>query len=158
MKAGDIIFVRGKSPLSKCVKFFDNGEFSHIAIAVSDTHIFEANWYTRAEITEFHFEDYEIIDLGLTEEERQLIVSESFKLIGKWYDYFQILWYILKRFFNPKGRNRFNNPNMLICSEAVYILLNKLGKEEIVGNLNIDATPNELYRYLTVFVERNKAV
>jgi len=39
--------------------------------------------------------------------------------------------------------------DILICSELVYILLKKLGKIDSSTDL-IDATPNKLYRYLTL--------
>jgi hypothetical protein len=149
MKAGDIIFVRGSSPLSKLVRFFDEGRFSHVAIAVSDKHVFEANWYIKATIREFHFKDYEIVDLGLTDEERKIITTESFSLIGKWYDFNQIIWYMVMRFLNIKGSNIFNSPNMLICSEAIYDLLKKVRKSHLVEGLSIDVTPNKLYDHIT---------
>lgn len=151
LKAGDIIFVRGSSPLSKIVRYFDKGRFSHVAIAVSETHIFEADWYTRATIREFHFQDneYEIVDLGLTKEERDVIVHHSINLVGKWYDFPQIAWYIGKKLMNLKGRNKLNSPNMLICSEAVYLFLEETGRIPCANDLNVDVTPNELYRQLT---------
>jgi hypothetical protein len=149
MKAGDIIFVRGKSPLSNLVKFFDKGEFSHVAIAISSTHVLEADWYIRTRVREMNYEDVEVVDLGLTEEERDLIVHAGIQLIGKWYDYKQILWYVLKRFFSLKGKNKFNSPNNLICSEVIFYILAELGMVDCVTGLDFDVTPNQLYKYMT---------
>lgn len=138
MRAGDIIFVRGRNLFSTAVRYFDPGEFSHVAIAVSETHILEAQWFTKSRITPFYFNDYEIFDLNLTPEEREFVVHNGIALTGKWYDYRQILSIVLR---NPK-----NNPNFLICSEMVASLLGALGKfpyEEI-----IDLNPNQLYQKL----------
>lgn len=152
MKAGDIIFVRGNSPLSKIVRFFDKGRFSHVAIAVSETHVLEANWNMRTRIREMKYEDYEIVDLHLDEEERDQIVHEGIQMIGRWYDYSQIIWYVFAKLFTLKGRNKLNNPKNLICSELVFYLLFIVGRLESNKNLNADITPNQLYKNLKLLV------
>lgn len=151
MRAGDIVFVRGNSPLSKLVQLFDKGEFSHVAIAVSETHILEADWYMRTRIREMKYTDVEIVDLGLTESERDDVVHAGIQLIGRWYDYPQILWYVLKRFFSLDGRNKFNSPSNLICSEVIYYILANIGKLDCAMGLDFDVTPNELYEHLKKF-------
>ena len=138
MRAGDIVFVRGTSAISTAVRYFDPGEFSHVAIAVSETHILEAQWYTKTRITNFYFNNYQIIDLNLTEEERDYIVHAGIQLVGKWYDYKQILGVVL--------RNPSNNPNYLICSEIIASLLSQIGKYEYKEV--IDLNPNQLYQLL----------
>lgn len=139
MKAGDIVFVRGHSPLSFLVRLIDKGEFSHVAIAVSETEVLEAEWFTKSRITPFYFTDYEIVDLGLTDEERKQVTDLAPKLVGKWYDYLQIIGYLFK--------GNFNNPNNLICSEMIAIILcdlRKITNYSTVANIK----PNELYRLL----------
>lgn len=138
MKAGDVIFVRGTSAFSTAVRYFDPGQFSHVAIAVSETHILEAQWYTKSRITPFYFQDYQIIDLDLGEAERDYIVHAGIQLVGKWYDYRQILGVVL--------RNPSNNPNYLICSEIIASLLSQIGKFEYTEV--IDLNPNQLYELL----------
>lgn len=139
MQIGDILFVRGKSPISKVIKLVDKGEFSHVSIAVSETHILEAQYFTKSRITPIYFDDYEIIRLDLTERERIDVLKLAINLVGKWYDYIQILGYVLK--------HRINNPNSLICSELVANLLYSLGKVSDSNELR-NATPNELYYLL----------
>lgn len=145
IKAGDIIFVRGKSPIARLVQWFD-GEFNHVAIAMSHDKILEAQGGTRSRITDFYFDDYEVIDLQLTDEERDRVVHLGIELVGKRYDYVQIIGYVLRKIFKI-NEHKFNSPKNLICSELVYIILKELGKIPPQDNL-IDATPNELYRYL----------
>jgi Permuted papain-like amidase enzyme, YaeF/YiiX, C92 family len=138
IKAGDILFVRGHSPLSRVIRLFDKGEFSHVAIALSDTHILEAQYYTKTRITPIYFDDYEVISLDLPEHE---LLKISIQLVGKWYDYLQIVGYMVER--------KTNNPNQLICSELVASVLYSLGEVEDYEEVK-DLTPNELYQYLLI--------
>jgi hypothetical protein len=138
MKAGDIIFVRGDSLLSKIIRFFDEGIFSHVAIAVSETEVIEANWNMKSNIVPFHYDNYEIVSLDLTNVQRSNVKKEASKLEGRWYDYIQIIGYMFNR--------RINNPRNLICSELVYLILSRI---DFIDDKNIrECTPNELYRYL----------
>ncbi len=153
MRCGDIVFVAGKGFISDAIRFFDKGNFSHCGLAVSANGMLEAEYSHRVNVVPFNPSNYirhEVIDLGLTELQRNRVREEASKLIGKKYDFTQIVWYVLKDLFNLKGNNRFNNPNNLICSELVYIvleqsgILNDLGidTEDIRG---VDLTPNQLY-------------
>jgi hypothetical protein len=149
MNIGSIIFVRGKTPLSKAIKYFDNGEFSHVAISVTKngSHILEAQYFTSVRVVPFYFDDYEVVSIGLTEEERCKLVQLGLQMVGKYYDYKTILWYVLENLFNLDRKQIWNNPNNLICSELIDMLLfalNKIPEDEYLG----DKTPNELYRYL----------
>lgn len=58
MRAGDIIFVRGDSIISTAIKLLDKGKFTHVAMAVSLTHILEAQYFATVRITPFYFKDY----------------------------------------------------------------------------------------------------
>jgi Permuted papain-like amidase enzyme, YaeF/YiiX, C92 family len=139
IEAGDIIFVRGSSPISSIIRYFDKGEFSHVAVAVSDTHIIEAEWNTKSVIKPFKYEDYEVIKLGLTDEQKYALVLKAIQLTGLWYDYLQLLTYI---FTDVK----LGSPKSLICSELSYHLLKEVG----IDVQDSQITPNELYRHLTL--------
>ncbi|MGP0689813.1 YiiX/YebB-like N1pC/P60 family cysteine hydrolase [Priestia aryabhattai] len=153
MRRGDIVFVQGKGIISSFVRYFDRGTFSHCAIAVSDSRVIEANYDTKVAVRPLEKDKcnvIEVIDLGLKPEQRRNIYNASMKYVGKRYDYTQILWYVLRKVFHLKGRNRFNNPNHMICSELVFLVLDEIGalkdleiKESI--DRGIDLTPNELY-------------
>jgi Permuted papain-like amidase enzyme, YaeF/YiiX, C92 family len=138
MKAGDVIFVRGTSIISRLVRFFDKGKFSHVAIAISETEVIETNWNMRSKIVKFHYEDYEIVSLNLTDSQRDRIPAIASRLEGKLYDYLQVIGYIFK--------SRLNNPRHLICSELVYNILSEVGYNH--DELTRDITPNELYAIL----------
>jgi cell wall-associated NlpC family hydrolase len=146
MKAGDIVFVRGNSPLSHLIQFLDKGEFSHVAIAVSNNEILEAQYFTKSRITPFYFKDYEIIDLGLLDSHRNRVEEISESLEGKIYDYFQVFLYFIRAVLYRELKI-YHNPNYILCSELIDIILTEIGiipKDQFLGNV----TPNELYRYL----------
>jgi Permuted papain-like amidase enzyme, YaeF/YiiX, C92 family len=138
MKPGDIVFVRSNTLLSKIIRFFDRGAFSHVAIAVSDKQVIEANWYMRTRIVDFHYTDYEIVSLPLTVRQRRVLPIYAARYVGQWYDYLQIVALL----FN----SRLNNPKHLICSELVFNVLYDIRylKDESLR----DCTPNELYNIL----------
>lgn len=135
MRAGDVVFVRGNSIVSKAIRFFDKGRFSHVAIAVSDTHVIETNWNMRSKIVEFYYDDYEIVELPLTDEQRVRVIVEAKLLEGIPYDYLQILFLMFA--------SRLNNPRYFICSELVYTILKNVGY--LTDTSLRDSTPNEMY-------------
>jgi hypothetical protein len=153
VRRGDIVFVQGKGIVSSIVRCFDRGTFSHCAIAVSDVRVIEANYDTKVAVRPLERDKcnvIEVIDLGLTNEQRRSVYSASMKYIGKRYDYAQILWYVLRKIFHLKGRNKFNNPNHMICSELVFLVLDEIGALKDLGikesiDRGIDLTPNEIY-------------
>ncbi|WP_353856819.1 YiiX/YebB-like N1pC/P60 family cysteine hydrolase [Bacillus sp. Bos-x628] len=168
MTKGNIIFVRKKNIISKLIRLFDNrGKFSHVVIAVSKDEILEANINMVSRIKKFNSKEYsyyEILDLGLSSAQQEKVVEISKEYIGKKYDYAQIFGYVLKNLFHLKGKNLFNNPNNLICSELVFDILDRLGITNdlgITGEIRgIDLTPNELYdllKYLTKSIKKSQS-
>jgi hypothetical protein len=153
VRRGDIVFVQGKGLISKLIRLFDKGKYSHCSIAVSDSRVVEADYDTKVAVRPLDRDKYnaiDIIDLGLKPEQRRNIYNASMKYIGKRYDYVQILWYVLRSIFHLKGRNKFNNPNHMICSELVFLVLDEIGALKDLGikeniDRGIDLTPNELY-------------
>lgn len=139
MKAGDIVFVRGNSIVSKMVRLFDKGRFSHVAIAVSATHVIETNWNMTSKIVEFKYTDFEVVRIDLTDSQRSRVPAVAKVLEGRMYDYLQVLAIIFK--------SRVNNPRYFICSELVYYVLKDIGY--FTDDTLRDATPNELYKHLT---------
>jgi hypothetical protein len=52
MNIGDLIFVRSNSLMSKTIKAFD-GEFSHVAVAMSNNRILESEGMTKSRVVPF---------------------------------------------------------------------------------------------------------
>jgi hypothetical protein len=149
IKTGDILFVRGESIFSPIIRYFDKGNFSHCAIAISDTHILEAQYFRKVQIVPFYYGDnqIEIIDLGMNEEQKRKLISIGLQLTGTWYDYPQLAWYVLKKWFKLEGTNKFNNPNNMICSELINHILLTTGYITSAEKVE-DLTPNQLYNFL----------
>lgn len=141
LKTGDVIFVRGNSLLSKAIRYFDEGEFSHVVIAVSNTHIIEAQRFTEVRIVPIYFDDYEVVPMGLGDKADE-IAHWAISECGKNYDYLQILSYVMNKFFKT---GVWNNPNDVICSELVIKMMFHFG---MINEIESDMTPNELYRFM----------
>ncbi|WP_324655213.1 hypothetical protein [Bacillus paranthracis] len=164
MIQGDIVFVQGKGIISNIVRYIDdNGKFSHCAIATSENQILEANIGIRVSIKDFNESEYdyvEVIDLGLTDEQRLAVYNRSLEYLGARYDYVQTIWYGLKKIFHLHGDNFLNNPKHFICSELVFIaleeagILSDLGIDETYRH-GIDLTPNQLYD-LVKYISKNR--
>jgi hypothetical protein len=149
MKSGDIVFVRGNSLISWLIKLFDHGQFSHVAIAVSDNEVLEAEYNTKTRITPFYFTDYEIVDLGLSDEQRKRVEKLAPKLTNFRYDFLEIVTIAIRNIFDRKFKI-WNSPRAYICSELVEFVLSDIGvipKDKDLKNI----TPNELRRYLNEY-------
>jgi uncharacterized protein YycO len=148
MRAGDLIFVSGHDLLSNTIRWFDPGQFSHVAVALSDTHLIESQYLTNVRIAEMDYEDYEIVDVGLSDSQRDQLVHLAIELVGKKYDYF----FIIGLMFNERG---WNHPNELICTEVAIDLFKTLN---IIPHTDVSPVvkPNEFYRYVTVDLPKIK--
>ncbi|MGE7305896.1 YiiX/YebB-like N1pC/P60 family cysteine hydrolase [Priestia megaterium] len=138
MKAGDIVFVKGDTFISKTVRFFDKGDFSHVAMALSSSHIIEAQYNSRVRIKPLDYENIEVFEMNMNISQRHTLLQNAVNSTGKWYDYLQIIGFILA------PNRRVGSPKQFICSELVHALLEGVGIE--VGDEF--TTPNQLYRLL----------
>jgi hypothetical protein len=153
VKRGDIVFVQSNGIIGKLIRYFDSGTFTHCAIAISNFRVIEADYDTKVAVRPFEPNKYdvvEVIDLGLTLAQRRRVYNSAMSYVGKKYDYVSLIWYMLRKVFKLKGLNRFNNPNYMICSELVYLVLDEIGILDELDikegfNRGIDFTPNELY-------------
>jgi len=102
------------------------GEYSHTAIILSDTEIIEA-WQgcnkvrVISSLSEGHTKGtpVDIYNIELTEEEEERAVQFIRKQVGKKYDYFGILGFILRRGTQSQGK--------WFCSELCSATLNAAG-------------------------------
>lgn len=157
MKTGDIIFVRPKNWIGRAITFFDKGEFCHVAIALDERRIFEAERGVNVRIIDNPYIDFEVVDLGLTYEQQQQIIEYAPSYLGKQYDYIQVFLILIRKVFHLDKKYMFNSLNTLICSELIDLILFQIGEIPYDGSLG-QYTPNELYRYLTEFVNKKKSL
>jgi hypothetical protein len=142
MQAGDVIFVRGHNWISDAIRFFDKGQFSHVCIAISDTEILETDLFTNAKIVPFHYDDYELIRLNLTPEQRAKVPEIANQLVGIKYDYLLVIWYMLKSIF--KLKKPWELARHMICSELVDFVLYGIGAIPAIEYLSGES-PNIMY-------------
>lgn len=156
MQAGDVIFVKPKGFLSRMVAKIDGGPFSHVAMAVSATHIVEAQAFTRSRITPITERDTVILDLGLSDQQRAYIKEYAIAATGKWYDYELIAGYFAKNVFKWNYKALWNSQNNLICSELVAGLLLLVKYEGAEGLQDQNISPRELFTHLTNYELQKK--
>lgn len=162
MKKGDIVFIKGNSLISKAITKLDkmsngdDGKYSHVAIAVSNKHILQAEYSSKVSvvrldtlINEGKVNDYEVVDLKLDTLQREYLYRASMTHVGKSYDYLLIFSFLLNKLL---GFKLINNKNRFICSELVISSMNKadLLKGYDTDKL-IDMTPNELYEFINEY-------
>ena len=149
MKIG-VMFIRGDGVFfSKAIRLFTRGEWSHVAIEITEDHILESEIFQRCQILQKNQVDYynlkhEVIEIELTDEQHRKMVNAIGKAIGKKYDYKLIIKILLKCIF--KKRINFTNDEEFICSELASWLLYNIG---VINNKKVMSySPNGLYRYL----------
>ncbi|AJA41369.1 enoyl-CoA hydratase/carnithine racemase-like [Geobacillus virus E3] len=145
---GSLLFVRGDSFISKLIQKIDGGEFSHVCIAVSNKSILEAQRFTKSRIVPIYFDNYEVINLNLTNEQKDKLVKLAVDLVGIRYDYKQVFCELIEKILKKEIFP--NNPKNMMCSELVTYLLLQIGYLKSTDEIDkfLELTPNELYSYL----------
>lgn len=123
LQPGDIVLFKGKGLFAKIVRFFTRSNYSHTAMLITDTTMIEANWNKRVNIVDFVY-DPEVMEIYrykdcLTFSQQINIVQSSYEMLDKYYDYLQVLSYILEYFIGKHYNNPFNIDDFIICSELI---------------------------------------
>lgn len=137
MKKGDLIFVRRNNWLGKLIRYFDKGEFSHVAIMLDPDSltVLDARLFGGVKPRGFDFNDYEIVSV-------EGDIDKAVNLIGLKYDKALFIWHGIKYLASKVGLSIKvqNNPKEMICSEYVAYYMGR-------GDL-FNKKPNEIYREL----------
>jgi hypothetical protein len=147
MQAGDLIFVRQTGIISDIIRAVDKGEFDHVAIAVDDKRILEAQYNTKVHIIDNPYTDYEVVSLRLGDKAR---VEEFAQLyLGKHYDFPEIIRIFFRIELGVNWLKKFNDDKAVVCSELTgdyleYVGIAKKGEELLA--------PNELYNSVKVLL------
>lgn len=149
MRPGDVIFMKPTTWIGRLITRIDGGPYSHVAIAVSSTHIIEAQGFRRSRIWPVYGKEILVLDLGLTDEQREAVVHNAISITGKWYDYRLIAGYLIRHAIKLQIKALWNSKNALICSELVASLLLSVGYmgAKVFSHENI--SPRELLEILT---------
>lgn len=140
MQAGDLIFVRQKGVIADIITAVDIGEFDHVAIAVNETDIIEAQYNTKVHIIPNPYLNYEVVALHLGNRAKMAEFSKLY--LGKKYDFTELVRILVRKELHVNWLDQFNNGKEVICSELAGDYLEYVGiapkGEELLA-------PNELY-------------
>lgn len=127
---GDVIFFKGKSFISRGIRWFTKSEWNHVALAVDGTYIIEATAAgverNKIELALKKCEKFMIrrID-SLTVAESELLKTKAYSLFYDNYDFLQLISMAPYFLFRRIGWNLpfliFNSRGKMICSELVAV-------------------------------------
>lgn len=154
---GDIIFFRGRSFISRGIRWFTNSKWNHVGMALDGTNLIEA---TAAGVEKNNLEELlkrsekfcirRVPDL--TVEEVELMKDKAYALLYDEYDFLQFISMIPYFLLRKIGINcpflLFNSRDKMICSELVSVLLWTIDIK-IVKNMKSlkKITPEDLYKF-----------
>jgi len=138
MQPGDLVFVRGNTFFSKLIKKVTGSDITHVALALTDKLIIEADGFKRIYIKKLDYKNYEVVPMNFNIDKFDLyLVCQPY--LNKKYDYLNVisLWlkHLLKGVFPV-----LNIKNRYTCVEFVVAVLKDLGFE-----INAQ-TPFELFK------------
>ena len=160
MKRGDVLFFGSRTWISSLIRWTLKSRYSHVAVALSDDLVFEADWdgvhthkmtkypqslFWHKAVTVFDSkEDIEDFIKGLLSEE------------GKPYDYLQVVNLVFNRIFHISRCNDvlLNSANRFICSELISKHLIRKGFSFKLPLAQIN--PEDLETHLDLFLEEKR--
>lgn len=146
MKPGDVVFYKGTSFISKVICKLTKSPYSHVALAIDDKRIVEADLFIKTRITELKYENITIMRADLTEEQRRRVVDFARYLVGRSYDYLSVFLWLLRLTFNINSKGLFNNANRLYCTELIDRCYHYAGIDLVPDRETGDVLPIDLYR------------
>lgn len=160
MKAGDIVFFQSNSLISRIISRVTSSPYSHVAVAVSETHIIEANrgiLSREIELSELLVPGVKVVlkRPTISEVEVAKVVESARSMIGKDYDMMSIFQWLVIILLNIPRVGFFNTPNKLYCSELIDIAFSNAGVDLIPNRSTGIVLPSELYNS-TVLEDVNK--
>lgn len=146
MKAGDIVLVKRKTPISLLVRLLTNSKYSHVALAVSETYVLEIDIKYNLRIRKMSYTCYDVYrlkrELSLTEEAR--LLQYAYSLVGKKYDFLRIFSLLIELSLHLRGHKIFNDPNRLICSDLIDSSYKQINVDLLPQYTDQDTTPHDI--------------
>lgn len=125
-ETGDIILVKGNDFFSNIIKKVTKSEYSHSAMVLNNDTIIESHFIggvkkkPRGVLADKNFSVYKLKKgISNIEGKRKLMLKRADELEGYKYDLLQLFGYLIYGF---KGRNKFNTPHQIICSELIDLI------------------------------------
>jgi hypothetical protein len=148
LQTGDILFIRGHSPISSLIKYFD-GEYSHCAIVVSDcgTRILESQRFVKSRICSLKYTDLDFVSMNLNSQQKEKLREVAIRFCDFGYDYKKFIGYAIEKIFKFKKSHYLDSNYHFLCSELIELVIGLIGAIPIDKNFG-DKTPNELFEFL----------
>ncbi|HLN63765.1 MAG TPA: hypothetical protein VK464_19770 [Symbiobacteriaceae bacterium] len=139
MEPGDIMLVRGHSPISRLIQWITRSPYSHAALVANESIIIEADWGIRLRAVRNPYRDYDLYTADPTETQRRTIVAYGRGRIGYGYDLWRLLALALRELFHLR-LPFLNAGDRLVCSELIDLAYREAG---------IDLRPDQPDGYVT---------
>lgn len=105
------------------IRKLTKSEYSHCCVSIThdDSWIIEADVFQRIKPrkNKYKSEEFRIVDIGLSDEQRLKLLLYLIKQTDKRYDYMQIAGLFLRLLGLSSRENLWNSRNRIICSELV---------------------------------------
>lgn len=131
-----IEFSKSGSILSKLIRWFTWGKWSHVAVRMPEGDVIEAHEFLGVVRRDVEYEDVQQVVLEVTEEQAKVFHDVLRSQVGKSYDWLAILGFLFRR--------DWQRDDYWICSELVAWALIKAGVNVILKKRwRVD--PTDLY-------------
>jgi hypothetical protein len=146
MEAGDLLFVKGDCYASHLIRFFLKSDYTHVTIAMDDTHICEVDIFTKMKVMKNPYTEFDLYRLNrkLTEKEKDEITSfliEKCKR-SKGYDWWRLVSIGIKKYF--RWNLIIHEQDRYICSEIIDKAYQHIGIDLVKDCVTGDVTPLHL--------------
>jgi len=128
---GDLVFTRSNSIISRAIRYFTNGQYSHVAVLFKENLIIESDWSGVVLSSLKKYPDHKIVSISGGKADRYLFINSLLSKVGDGYDYSLLFGNLLYRVL---GRANWvlgltDTPNKWICSEIIAQSLADAGEE-----------------------------
>lgn len=136
LEKGDVILTLNiENALSNAIKNVTNSNYSHVIMYIGNGNIIESTMGGTKITPLAHYISPKynmcVLKPQIDSYERGLVVEESLKLLGKRYGYIQLFYYLFLRLIGKSEDPKWQldiQPNALVCSEAIALAFEKIGK------------------------------
>lgn len=149
MQTGDILFFKGQSVISKIIAKATGSPYTHVAIALSDTLILEADRFINVRIREI--KDTEVYTVRryihpLTQPELDIMYLGALSMAGNYrYDYLHVfVWFL--RLIIHKDISFIGNSRSVYCTELVDLMYELIDVDLVPYRPTGDILPSHLLR------------
>lgn len=143
MISGDILFIRGHSYMSRLICRFQRSNFSHVALAMDEEHIIESTTFAKIQVNKLSHDQYKLMRVDLTEEQKKLVVEKALNYVGKRYDYWGVIKWLFRLLTRPQ-KYLLRSSKRYYCSGLVDRIFQDAGIDLFPNRKAGDVMPVEL--------------